>query len=168
MGPSIVDVLPIQNDEFPQWSHDRGGPKTRKLHRKSSRMRTSTSRCDHLLWIAGDSQHHLGFRRISPEFSEVDSMCTWKYNPPHTFAVQTTLCYPGANIDVESPWFPVGKWSPQWQLVNFVRDALLRVAAEGTTIGLHRFCAAERRWKLCQTDEDRFCKTERYVEDIFI
>ena len=76
--------------------------KTGKLHRKSSRMRTSTSRCDHLLWIAGDSQHHLGFRRISPEFSEVDSMCTWKYNPPHTFAVQTTLCYPGANIDVEN------------------------------------------------------------------
>lgn len=24
-----------------------------------------------------------------------------------------------------------------------------------TTIGLHRFCAAERRWKLCQTDEER-------------
>ena len=72
-----------------------------------------------------------------------------------------------SNIDAQSPWFPVGKLSPQWQLVNFVRDALLRVAAEGTTIGLHRFCAAERRWKLCQTDED-FCKRERYVEDIFI
>ena len=119
MGPwahrllMFYHVLPIQNDEFPQWSHDRG-------------------RCDHLLWIAGDSQHHLGFRRISPEFSEVDSMCTWKYNPPHTFAVQTTLCYPGANIDVENHNFNryfIQEWVIFHSSVSFPTGLLVRQGA---------------------------------------